>query len=55
LARTAASALVALPAQRRGEEQAYLTRAAFVAYAGAAVAALGSGAAGLIVAVHRAF
>jgi hypothetical protein len=47
-------ALAAL-AHRRGDDQPHVARAAFVAYAGAAVAALGSAAAGIIVAVHRSF
>jgi hypothetical protein len=47
-------ALAAL-AHRRSGEQPEVARAAFVAYTGAAAAALGSAAAGLIVAVHKAF
>jgi hypothetical protein len=47
-------ALVAL-ARGRVEDQREVGRAAFVAYAGAAAAALGSAAAGLVVGVHRSF
>jgi hypothetical protein len=47
-------ALAAL-AQRRSDDQPEVTRAAFVAYAGAAAAALGSAAAGIIVAVQKSF
>ncbi len=50
----AALALAAL-AHRRSSEQPDVARAAFVAYTGAAAAALGSAAAGLIVAAHRSF
>lgn len=46
---------LAVLAHRRSEDQLDVARAAFVAYAGAAAAALGSAAAGLIVAVHRSF
>ncbi|HVV16413.1 MAG TPA: hypothetical protein VHH90_04350 [Polyangia bacterium] len=47
-------ALVAL-AQGRVQDQPEVGRAAFVAYAGAAAAALGSAAAGLVVGVYRSF
>ncbi|HSS39329.1 MAG TPA: hypothetical protein VLT58_11215 [Polyangia bacterium] len=48
---------LALVALARGtvEDRIEIGRAAFVAYAGAAIAALGSAAAGLVVGVHRSF